>query len=106
MADLVAFDIDGVLTKEEGMDILLEQAQTTDNIVGIITARPEIERKEFVFGKGLCAKELDFATSATFKGRAMRSLEERFNTSSGVYYGSWTRDRVHAALAGWEYHQL
>lgn len=93
---VIAFDIDGVLTKEEGIEEYRKFAQR-DVETGVITARRELRALKFTSDNNL---EPDFLITTRFKGRAMRQL------GMGTYFGSGIRDRVKAKLAGWEYKQL
>lgn len=94
----VAFDIDGALTKDEGMELYQEMKEDPDVSVHIVTARNRAMARDFVFQNQLDPQSLQHTQ---LKGRALGRISQ-----SGTYYGSWFRDRIHAKVAGWEYEQL
>ena len=98
MTRAVGFDIDGVLTTDEGMELYQEMKDDPDVTVHIVTARNRTLARDFVFQNQL---EPNSIHPTQFKGRALRGIAD-----SGTYYGSWFRDRIHARAAGWEYEQL
>lgn len=102
MTKVVAFDIDGALTTDEGIR-RYKEALKTDAKVGIVSARSVNNIMEFMLDNNI---EADFVRSAQLKGMELRRIESRFQPDEMIYYGSWFRDRVHARLSGWEYRQI
>jgi len=103
---IVAFDIDGVLTTEQGMEKYNELHSDPNVVLGIITARDKQSAIEFTKENNLQGS-FTFLRSTQLKGEEMRNVKRLFsNAQSYTYYGSWFRDRAHAFLAGWEYKQL
>lgn len=102
MTDIIAFDIDGALTKNEGMLRYTNATQMFDR-VGIVSARSEDEIKTFIEENNI---DPDFVKSAQLKGMVLRQLSRKYNPDKKVYVGSWPRDRMHALLAQWNYEEL
>lgn len=98
MSDVVAFDIDGVLTTDEGIKLYRELKSDPSVSVHVVTARNKTMARDFVFQNDL---EPDSLHHTQLKGQALSNISD-----SGTYYGSWARDRVHARVAGWDYEQI
>lgn len=98
MPEVVAFDIDGVLTTDEGMELYREFKADPNVSVHVVTARNKTLARDFVFQNDL---EPDSLHYTQLKGQALSNISD-----SGTYYGSWARDRVHARVAGWDYKQI
>lgn len=102
--EVIAFDIDGALTEQGGVE-RFKELQTDDNvIVGIVTARSIDDRNQFVRENNL---NPDFARSTRIKYKELNQIQNVFlNADNFIYIGSWFRDRFAAWIAGWEYKQL
>lgn len=97
---VVAFDIDGVLTRDEGMQIFRRFKRRDDTTVGIVSSRPQGSINNFIERNNL---DVSFAKSAFVKSIPLRSIKESFDDERYIYYGSWFRDRVASKVSGWEY---
>lgn len=95
------FDIDGVLTKQKGIDKFRE-AKASGNTVGIISARSQQSINKFVEDAGIIP---DFTKSSQFKGQSLMRVKMEYGEDV-TYYGSWARDRVHSFVADVNYVQL
>lgn len=93
-----AFDIDGALTSKEGLERYREVKDLRNVRVGVVSARSKRSALNFLDKTGL---QPDFIRTGAMKGRILRDISD-----SGVYIGSWVRDRFHAKVAGWEYSQI
>lgn len=99
---VIAYDIDGVLTSEEGrMDF--KRSLESENTVGIVTARSESEAKRFIEEQMMNPA---FVRSTNIKFMTLDKLKAEIEDDKYVYIGSWMRDKIAAKLAGWEYRQL
>lgn len=102
MSRVIAFDIDGVLTEREGIEIY-RNLQEGDDTVGIVSARSRDNTIEFMVENDLSS---DFMRSSPFKGSELAKIRKEFSADEYIYYGSWLRDRIHASIARWEYKQI
>jgi len=103
MARVVAFDIDGSLSTQEGAE-LYQKLKREGATVGIVTARGPIRAQQFVDDRGMSP---DFVRSAyILKGQKLSEIKDQYPADSYTYYGSWSRDRIHAKIAGWEYKEI
>lgn len=100
--DIVAFDVDGVLTKEQGLEKFKEAHEYAD-LVGIVSARSHDHIIELTVDEKL---DPDFVRSAQLKGKALRKLSRKFDADEKMYVGSWFRDRMHAKTANWNYQEM
>lgn len=101
--ELVAFDIDGVLTTREGLTEYKQFMSRDNTTLGVVSARNRDSIDEFIEQSGV---KTDFRRSSKLKGITLMNLSDMYNPDEKVYYGSWAKDRVQALLAGWEYKQL
>lgn len=99
---LIAYDIDGALTKEGGLR-QFKQDKRSGAIVGIVTSRTDGGMEEFIEDENL---DPDFAESAVFKGYALRKISRRHEAEDKLYYGSWFKDGIQAFVGGWKYKQI
>lgn len=102
MSNVIAFDIDGALTEQRQRE-LFQQFKQEDNRVGIVTARSEIGLSEFLDTQPL---HPTFARATRIKSLTLREIKRQYEADEYIYYGSWMRDRVASALAGWDYRQV
>lgn len=100
---VVAFDIDGALTKEEGVEKFNEE-KLMGNYVCIVAARPPSMMRDFI--KSSSIKPCFAKSAPIFKGQRLRMIKRDTTADKYVYYGSWERDGIHALFAGWEYKEL
>lgn len=98
-----AFDIDGVLTNQEGMQLFNEVKRRSGTAVGIVTTRSREGLEKFVSDNNL---NPDFIDSTTFKAHRLSTIKRSRDADELVYVGSWFRDRVATRLAGWKYQQV
>lgn len=99
---VIAYDIDGVLTTHEGINEY-RRREDNDDITGIVSARTSRDIESFINDKNISP---DFKESALLKGIKLRRLKSKHDADEYIYYGSWFKDRVQAAIAGWEYKQI
>lgn len=99
MTDLVAFDIDGTLTRDEVLSVY-RSLNKTDVTVGIITRRLPILADSFIEKMDI---EADFVRSAVVKTIPMMQIQSDFNSEDPVYIGNRLQDREYARLAGWSF---
>lgn len=102
MVDVIAFDVDGALTEQKGIE-LFKKFRDGGDIVGIVSARPKDNVMDFIVENNISP---DFMRSTPFKGTELRKIRQNRTGENYIYYGSWLRDRIHATIAGWEYEQL
>lgn len=102
MTDVIAFDIDGVLTSTHGIREF-NDLQEEDNVVGIVSARSREGIISFIVENNL---DPDFIRSSKLKGMELRQIRDSRTGDNYIYYGSWLRDRIHAVVAMWEYRQI
>lgn len=103
MPDVIAFDIDGMLTEPRGVDEFRQAKERRNVVVGVLSGRTKRSITQFVNRTDL---NPDFTRSAFWKGIELNKLSDEFGGRNNVYYGSNLKDRVQAKRAGWEYEQL
>lgn len=101
---VIAFDIDGALTDEGGVETYRSFSERGQFITGIVTSRTKSRMNDFIEKNNL---ETDFEVSAHLKGQALTAIaNDHPEADEYMYYGSWIRDRLHSRIAGWQYKQL
>jgi phosphoserine phosphatase len=97
---VVAFDIDGTLTRSEVMIRFNELSERDDVKVGIITSNPPVFANSFISKYSL---EPNFQQSAIVKARALLGIGMAFRPERKVYVGNSTTDEMYSRLANWEF---
>lgn len=96
---LIAYDIDGTLTKEENLEIFKQIQGQEDISVGIVTARRKPYALKFVADNGL---KPDFMYNTFAKTLPLLLLRRNDNTEH-IYIGDRLKDELSAKVAGWEF---
>lgn len=106
-AVVVAYDIDGALTKKSVRDGFIEDSNTKKVTPGVITSRSKREMDEFFAFHPDILVNSEFNVPARVKVTALRNVKAEYPWADKyIYKGSWVRDKLAAKLAGWEYSAL
>lgn len=100
---IYAFDIDGVLTEDEGMELYNETVGKPGVEVGIVTARDKAETEAFIRDNNL---DPAFVDAVDLKFNELMVIKRASDAEEFVYVGSYIRDRIAARVSGWEYIQV
>lgn len=104
---VVAYDIDGALTKKEVRERLRDDAQTRKVIPGIVSARGRGGIRQFMLENPDMEESVEFVKPSNVKITTLRDVKADYpGADRYIYRGSWFRDRLAANLAGWEYEQV
>lgn len=99
MTDIFAFDYNGTLTTEAGLDLYKSKAKDPRTQVGILTSNLIFNASRFCKRQDI---EPDFIRRGLFKSPELLYIS-RFTSGKTVYVGNELRDELASQIAGWEY---
>lgn len=97
---VVAFDIDGTLTRDEVLTAYRELQNRAELTIGIITARTKKSSKTFVEDNNL---KPEFMKNRIVKYIAFQNIENKIDDDRYIYVGNRLTDSVFARASGWEF---
>lgn len=99
MADIYAFDYNGTLNTEAGLEFYESKAQESNTHVGVLTSNAIINVSRFSSENDI---EPDFIRRGFLKSPELLYIST-FNSGDNVYVGNEMRDEFASNVAGWEY---
>lgn len=97
---VVAFDIDGTLTRQSVRQTFKSLKQKDGVEVGIVTSNPPLMRSSFVEKHNL---EPDFQQSALIKARALLGIGMVYARAEKLYIGNSRTDKIYSTISNWGY---
>lgn len=104
VTQVIAYDIDGVLTTTKGLNKYKSDHMDDDNAVGIVTARKGPRKTDFITE---ISPAPDFTSKTRAKTFELQKIKREFpDADEYIYYGSNVRDRIAATTARWTFRSL
>lgn len=97
---VVAFDIDGTLTRDEVLTAYRELKKMGGITIGIVTRRPQTLAESFVEEHNL---QPEFLKSRVVKSIAFEDIEANIDGKDFIYVGNRVSDFVYAKLSSWDF---
>lgn len=95
---VVAFDIDGTLTRDGVLIAYRELKKRVGITIGIVTRRPQTLAESFVEEHNL---QPEFLKSRVIKSIAFEDIEDSMDDEEFIYVGNRVSDFIYAKLSGW-----
>jgi hypothetical protein len=100
VTQVIAYDIDGVLTTTEGLNQYKSDHMDDDNAVGIVTGRTRERKEDFITS---ISPAPDFTSKTRAKAFELRKIKREYpDAETYLYVGSNARDRIASVTAGWD----
>lgn len=97
---VVAFDIDGTLTRDEVLTAYRELKKRVGITIGIVTRRPKKYAEKFTEDKEL---HPEFSKSRIVKSLAFEDIKDNIEDEKYIYIGNRISDFGYAKLSGWDF---
>jgi len=99
MADIYAFDYNGTLTTQPGLEFYKSKARDPDTHVGVLTSNAVVNVSRFSSENNI---QPSFVRRGFLKAPELLYIS-MFNSGDTVYVGNAARDKFASSLAGWDY---
>lgn len=99
MTTIVAFDYNGTLNTEEGLEFYKKQKAKDDTVVGVLTGNLIINVQQFSSQEEI---NPDFIRRGVFKAPELIFIAI-IDGEGHIYVGNSKTDRIAANIAGWKY---
>lgn len=99
MTDIYAFDYNGTLNTDKGMELYRQKADEPNVSVGILTSNLIYNATRFAEKEDL---DPNFVRRGFFKSPELMYISQ-FISGKAVYVGNAYRDEIAAKIAGWQY---
>lgn len=99
MTDVYAFDYNGTLNTDEGLQLYKSKVKEPDVSVGILTSNLVYNATRFTEEENL---DPDFVRRGLLKSPELVYISQ-FISGDAVYVGNANRDELAAKIAGWQY---